>query len=77
MITKDQKLQYFEGIATGLASGAGTMLLYSYLAEPALMQSPGTMQLALVGAATEIASEWVFDRLSVMFGMNQGSLLYS
>ena len=75
MISTDQKLSYFEGIATGIGAGAGSMLLYSYLAEPNLLSTPGAAQLALVGAATEIASQYVYERLAVMFGLNQGDLL--
>ena len=75
MISTDKKLNYFEGIATGLGSGAGTMLLYSYLAEPELMRDPGTAQLALVGAGAEVLSSWAYERLAVMFGVDQGSLL--
>ena len=75
MISTDQKLNYFEGIATGLGAGAGTMVLYSYLAEPELLQDPGTAQLALVGAGAEVLSSYVYERLAVMWGINQGSLL--
>ena len=75
MISTDKKLNYFEGIATGLGSGAGTMLLYSYLAEPELMQNPGAAQLALVGAGAEVVSSYLYERLAVMFGVDQGSLL--
>lgn len=75
MISTDQKLSYFEGIATGIGAGAGSMLLYSYLAEPDLLSTPGAAQLALVGAGTEIASQYIYERLAVMFGINQGDLL--
>jgi hypothetical protein len=75
MISTDQKLNYFEGIATGLGAGAGSMVLFSYLAEPRLLNDPGMAQLALVGAATEIASQWVYERLATVLGVDQGSLL--
>jgi hypothetical protein len=75
LVSSDNKLNYFEGTATGLASGAATMVLYSYLAEPRLLETPGLAQLALVGAATEIASQWVYERLAVIAGVDQGQLL--
>ncbi len=75
MISTDTKLQTFEGLATGLAAGAGSMLGYAYLAEPRLLSDPGTAKLLLVGSATEIASQYLYERLAVMFGVDQGSLL--
>jgi hypothetical protein len=74
-ISTDKKLNYFEGIATGLGSGAGTMLLYSYLAEPDLLTNPGTLQLMAVGAATEVVASWAYERLAILFNIDQGSLL--
>lgn len=49
--------------ATGVAvaSGAGSTLAASYLMNPALLTTPGTNQLMLVGAVSEIASEWLFS----------------
>jgi hypothetical protein len=75
MISTDAKLSYFEGITTGLASGAGSMALYAYLAEPNLLNDPGLAQLALVGAGTEIAAQYIYERLAVVLGVDQGSLL--
>lgn len=75
MISVNQKLQYFESTATSLAAGAGSLTLYAYLAQKGLLQTPGVGKLMLYGAGTEVAAQYIYERLAVMFGVDQGDLL--
>lgn len=75
MLPQDDKLKSFEGTAVSLASGAASVLAFAYLLNPAMIQEIGTMKLALVGMASEVAGQWTYEQIAPMVGIKQGDLL--
>lgn len=71
----DDKLASAAGTGVSLASGAGTTLAFAYLAQPQLLSEVGVAKLALVGAGSEILSEYAYQKLAMMFGYSQAELV--
>ena len=75
MLPISDKLEKFEGIAVSLGSGAASTLGLVYLADPALVEELGANKLLMVGAGTEIVSEYAYQQLSMMLGYKQSELV--
>jgi hypothetical protein len=76
MLPVDEKLKSLEGTAISLGSGAATTVGFAYLAQPALVNEVGMAKLAAIGAASEVASEYAYQKLAGVMGYKPDQLLY-
>lgn len=74
-LPQDQKLQSLESTAVGLGSGAAAALALAYVSNKDLLSTPGTMQIAAMGAACEIGGEWVYQQVAKFMGIDNKDLL--
>ena len=74
-LSTDDKMKSFEGTATSLGAGACSTLLFSYVAQPKLLTEIGAGKIALVGAASEILAQYVYEQSAGMLGIAQKDLL--
>jgi hypothetical protein len=74
-LPQDQRMMSLESTAVNLASGAGAALALAYVANKDLLSTPGTMQIAAMGAAAEIGGQWVYQQLAKFLGIENKDLL--
>lgn len=74
-LPQDQRMLSLESTAVNLGSGAAAALALAYVANKDLLTTPGTMQIATMGAACEIGGEWLYQQLAKFMGMDKQNLL--
>ena len=74
-LPQDQKLQSLESTAVGLGSGAAAALAIAYVSNKDLLNTPGAMQVAAMGAAAEIGGQWLYQQVAKFMGVENKDLL--
>lgn len=75
-VSPDDKLRSMESTATSLAAGAGSLLLGAMLIDPGLVDDIGRTKLAMIGAATEVFSQWAYEQSAMWFGVKVDQLVF-
>lgn len=69
------KLKDTSGIALSLGAGAASSVGLLYLGSPKVFNSIPAAKLAGIGAATEVASEWLYQKVAGLAGIDQKDML--